>query len=71
MKINDYILEKIADQGRKKTWISDKTGINYKSLITKLRTDCFTAYDLMEVSKVLHIDLNEMRNTLSRSDKDE
>jgi len=62
MKINEIILEKIEDQGRRKTWVADRTGINYKSLITKLRTDCFTAYDLIKVAKILHIDLNEIKD---------
>ncbi|MFA1510009.1 hypothetical protein ACDN41_12335 [Priestia aryabhattai] len=64
MKINEYIQEKIADQGRTKVWVSDRSGIKYKSLITKLRTDCFTAYDLLRISKILHIDLNELRDKL-------
>jgi len=60
MKINEYIEYHIKDQGRTKVWVADRTGINYKSLITKLRTDCFTAYDLARVSKVLHLSVDEM-----------
>lgn len=60
MKISEYIEHHIKDQGRTKVWVADRTKINYKSLITKLRTDCFTAYDLVSVAKVLHLSVDEM-----------
>ncbi|WP_182006360.1 hypothetical protein [Priestia aryabhattai] len=67
MKISEYIEYHIKDQGRTKVWVADRTEINYKSLITKLRTDCFTAYDLVKVSKVLHFSVDEMIEKLEES----
>lgn len=62
MKICEYIEEIIEDQGRRKDWTAEKSGIKYKTFLDKLEKDTFTAYELISIGKLVDIDLNEFKN---------
>ena len=64
MKVAEYINKVIEDQGRNKTWVADRCEINYKTFVDKLKNNRFTADDLLKVSKVLNINLENMKEEL-------
>lgn len=62
MNLGEYIASVIERQGRTKTWVSDKSGINYKTFVDKLNRDSITGKELLRIAKVLNINLEELKN---------
>jgi hypothetical protein len=62
--LNELILDIIERQYITKTWLSDRVGLNNKTLNDKLNNDRLKAYDLLKMAKVLNIDLNELRDRI-------
>jgi hypothetical protein len=68
MKICEYIDEIIEEQGRRKDWVAERSGIKYKTFLDKLDKDTFTAYELVSLGKLLDIDLNDMKKVINKND---
>lgn len=64
MKLSEYIAKIIEDQGRNKNWVADQSGIKYKTFIDKLANNRFTGEELIQIAKVLNIDLNELKEII-------
>jgi len=64
MKVADYILEILNSQERQKSWLADKVNISKQAINYKFKNNSFTAEELFEVTKVLNINLEEMRDKI-------
>ena len=64
MKVADYILEILNSQERQKSWLADKTNISKQAINYKFKNNSFTAEELFEITKVLNINLEEMRGKI-------
>lgn len=64
MNLAKYITNVIQEQGRTKTWVAEKTNINYKTFVDKLTRNSFTGEELLRVAKVLGIDLERLKNEI-------
>lgn len=61
LNISKLLENTLKNQGRSKIWLSEVTGINYKTLTGKFKRDSFEGLELIKISKVLGIDLNELK----------
>jgi len=64
MKVADYILEILNSQERAKSWLADKVNISKQAMNYKFKNNSFTAEELFEITKVLNINLEEMRDKI-------
>jgi len=64
MKVADYILEVLNSQERQKSWLADKVNISKQAMNYKFKNNSFTAEELFEITKVLNINLEEMRGKI-------
>jgi len=64
MKVADYILEILNYQERQKSWLADKVNISKQAMNYKFKNNSFTAEELFEITKVLNINLEEMRDKI-------
>jgi len=64
MKVSDYILEILNSQERQKSWLADKVNISKQAMNYKFKNNSFTAEELFEITKVLNINLEEMRDKI-------
>jgi len=64
MKVADYILEILNSQERQKSWLADKVNISKQAMNYKFKNNSFTAEELFEITKVLNINLEEMRDKI-------
>jgi len=64
MKVSDYILEILNSQERQKSWLADKVNISKQAINYKFKNNSFTAEELFEITKVLNINLEEMRDEI-------
>jgi hypothetical protein len=69
MRICEYIEEIIEEQGRRKDWVAERSGIKYKTFLDKLDKDTFTAYELVNIGKLLDIDLNKLKEGIENNDE--
>jgi hypothetical protein len=63
MNLAEYISQVIEQQGRTKTWVAEKSEINYKTFIDKLTRNTITGEELLRIAKVLNIDLEELKRS--------
>ena len=61
MKVADYILEILNSQERAKSWLADKVNISKQAINYKFKNNSFTAEELLSVSEVLNINLEELK----------
>jgi lambda repressor-like predicted transcriptional regulator len=61
MNLAELINEELKKQERGVTWLSDKTGIKYKTLYDKLDRNTIKGEELLRIAKVLNIDLNKLK----------
>ncbi|HBI37959.1 MAG TPA: hypothetical protein DDY71_09975 [Spirochaetia bacterium] len=64
MKVAEYILEVLNSQERQKSWLADKVNISKQAMNYKFKNNSFTAEELFEITKVLNINLEEMRDKI-------
>ena len=64
MKVADYILKILNSQERQKSWLADKVNISKQAINYKFKNNSFTAEELFEITKVLNINLEEMRDEI-------
>jgi len=67
MKIADYILEVLNSQERAKSWLADKINISKQAINYKFKNNSFTAEELIDVSEVLNINLEEFKEKYRRN----
>jgi hypothetical protein len=61
LNVAEYILQTIESQGRSKAWVSEQVDIKYRTFLDKLERNSFTAVELLKLSIVLNIDLEELK----------
>jgi lambda repressor-like predicted transcriptional regulator len=61
MKLSEIINQELENQERGIPWLSDKTGIKYKTLYDKLKNNTVKGEELLRIAKVLNIDLNKLK----------
>ena len=64
MKVAEYILEVLNSQERQKSWLADKTNISKQAINYKFKNNSFTAEELFEITKVLNVNLEQMRDKI-------
>lgn len=64
MKLSEYILNLIEDNGINKKWVADKAGIKYRTFLDKLDRNSFTGEELLVLGKILKINLNKLKEIL-------
>lgn len=64
MNICEYIKKCIKEEGRTSLWISEKLNVNYKTFVGRLNKNKLSADDLLKISVLLDIDLEEVKNEL-------
>ena len=52
MKISEVIKKALDDRGTSKMWLSKALPMSYSTLTHKFSNDTFTAYDLINISKI-------------------
>ena len=62
--LGDYIKSYIKQEGKTSKWVADKLGVNYKTFSGKLNRDAITAADLIKISVLLDINLEELKHDL-------
>jgi len=67
MKVADYILEVLNSQERQKSWLADKTNISKQAINYKFKNNSFTAEELLILSEVLNINLEELKDKCRRN----
>lgn len=68
MNIGEYIKSYIKDKGRTSLWISEKLGMNYKTFVGKLNRNSLTADELLKISALIDMNLEEMKYDLEYYD---
>ena len=61
LTVAEYITQIITEQGRQKTWLADNLGITKQVLNYKFASNSFTAEELINIGKLLSIDLNKLK----------
>lgn len=61
MDIAKQLEETLKSQGRSKTWLSEQMDVNYKTLTGKFKRNGFDAVELIQIAKILNIDLNKFK----------
>lgn len=64
MSIGEYIKRYIKEDGRTSLWISERLGMNYKTFVGKLNRNSLSADDLLKISALIDMDLEEMKEDL-------
>jgi len=64
MTIANYILNILQTQERQKSWLADKIGITRQAINYKFKSNTFTAEELLKISKVLNINLEELKDQI-------
>jgi len=64
MKIAEYILEVLNSQERAKSWLADKINISKQAINYKFKSNSFTGEEVFKITKVLNINLEEMREKI-------
>lgn len=64
MSIGEYIKRYIKKDGRTSLWISERLGVNYKTFVGKLKRNSLSADDLLKISALIDMDLEEMKEDL-------
>ena len=59
--LSNYIAEVIKEKGHTKTWVAEKSDINYKTFVDKLTRDTITGKELLRIARVLGINLEELK----------
>lgn len=62
--ISNYIADTIRQQGRKNNWVAAQCNISYSTFMNKLANNTFTAIELVEIGKVLNLDLNKLKERI-------
>jgi hypothetical protein len=64
MTIAEHILEVLKSQERSKSWLAEKINITKQAIHYKFKSDSFTAEELIKISKVLGINLEELKEKI-------
>lgn len=64
MDLGKHISDIIEDQGRDKKWVSEQIKVNYRTFLYRLEKDGLLAKDLLKLSKVLNINLEELKGEI-------
>lgn len=62
MNLGEYIANVIDEQGKTKTWVADQSNINYKTFVDKVTRDSFTGKELLRISIILNINLENLKD---------
>lgn len=62
MNTGQYILSVLKEQGRSQVWLADKLGIHEKTFSNKLRRNSITGDELLQIAKLLNINLEELKD---------
>ena len=57
MNIGALVQQKIKDENQTKTWLAESLSISYSTLHQKISNDTFSAKELLQISRLLDIDL--------------
>ena len=68
MHLGKLIDEKRKEKGHTKIWLAEKIKVNYKTFVRRIKTGTFKAEELLRISVVLGIDLEELKNQNNRKD---
>lgn len=66
MNLGGNIMQSMQQQGRTKVWLAEQTGINYKTLVDKLKNNRIDGEDLLRIARAMEIDLNALRDGLEK-----
>ncbi|MDR7870719.1 MAG: hypothetical protein RIN55_07680 [Tissierellaceae bacterium] len=66
-RLGEYIKKCIKEEGKTSIWVADKLGINYKTFVGKLNRDSITAEELLKISVLLDINLENLKRDLNYS----
>jgi hypothetical protein len=61
MKVNEFINQKRKEQKRSMNWLAEELEVPYSTLRSRFKTDTLHAYDIINAARVLHFDLNELK----------
>ena len=64
MNLGKYISDIIDSQGRDKKWVAEQIGVQYRTFLYRLERNGLLGEDLLKLSKVLGIDLNNIRESV-------
>jgi len=64
MNTGQHILSVLKDQGRSQVWLADKLGIHEKTFSNKLRRNSITGDELLQIAKLLNINLEELKEKI-------
>lgn len=64
MRLNDFILEKIKEQGFTQKYIAEQINVKYNSFNHRMRNDSLTAYDILKIGRLLNIDLEKEKHNI-------
>lgn len=64
MNVGEYIKNYIKEDGRTSLWISEKLGMNYKTFVGKLNRNSLSADELLKISALIDMDLEEIKEDL-------
>ncbi|EQB4341626.1 TPA: hypothetical protein ACXDAZ_002642 [Clostridium botulinum] len=64
MNVAKIISKTIEDQRHDIKWVAGKVDIPYTTFLYKLKNDNFLAEELLKISKLLNINLEELKNKI-------
>lgn len=67
MSIGEYIKKFIKENGYTPVWVAEKLEMNYKTFMGKLNRNSLTADELLKVSTLIEMNLEEVKNELDYS----
>ena len=63
--ISDIINEAIENQGRSRKWVAEQLDdLSYKAFLDRLKKGSFTGVQLIQLGKILNIDLNKIKEEI-------
>jgi DNA-binding XRE family transcriptional regulator len=71
MTIAEHILQVLKSQERSKPWLADKIGITRQTIQYKFKSNSFTAEELIQISRVLNINLEELKDKMIKEIENE
>ena len=66
LTVAEYILNVLNFQERAKSWLADKVVISKQAINYKFNHNSFTAEELFDITYVLNINLEEMRDKIRK-----
>lgn len=67
MNIGEYVKDYLKKEGRTAMWVSEKLDINYKTLVGKINRNALSAIELLKISALLDMNLEDLKKELDIS----